>query len=201
MSLFVPVSANAQVSVLFLGDSLTSGYGIAKDDAYPALVKRLADDDGIEITVVNAGLSGDTSAGALRRVSLYLKQPIDILFLAIGANDGLRGLDINAMESNIKSTIAAFKQANPDSSVVLAGIEAPPNMGAKYVSAFRTVFPRLAQEQGATLMPFLLDGVAAHSELNLADRMHPNERGHKLMAEQVWKLLKPVVQEKSQSDS
>jgi acyl-CoA thioesterase-1 len=193
ISALLPVSAHADVTVLFLGDSLTSGYGISKDSAFPAVVKRTAASEGLEIKIINAGLSGDTSAGALRRIKLFNDQPVDLLFLAIGANDGLRGLNTQVMEQNIRSTIKAFKEAHPNAAVVLAGMKAPPNMGADYTTAFSAVYTRLSQEEKIALMPFLLADVAAEPKLNLPDRLHPNEEGHRIIGENVWKVIRDLV--------
>jgi acyl-CoA thioesterase-1 len=182
--------------VLVLGDSLTKGYGLLEEEAYPALLEaRLEAAGGRGWDVVNAGVSGDTSAGGLRRAAWLLKRPPDLLVLALGANDGLRGIDPASTEKNLQAIIDLARAAAPDVRVVIAGMTVPANLGPDFVSAFEAVFPRLAEANRAILIPFLLDGVAGDDALNQDDRIHPNAEGQKVIAETVWKALAPLVGE------
>ena len=177
--------------VVALGDSLTAGYGLPEDQAYPAVLQRLVDAAGYRYNVANMGVSGDTSAGGLRRADWALEGDVRVLIVALGANDGLRGLSPADLEANLRQ-IADRARAR-GAAVVLCGMEAPPNFGAAYTSAFRQVYPRVARETGATLVPFLLAGVAGRPELNQADGIHPNARGAELMARLVWARLQPLL--------
>jgi acyl-CoA thioesterase-1 len=176
-----------------LGTSLTAGHGVALEDAYPALVQRKVDSAGLNFRIVNAGVDGETSAGGLRRLSWLLRQPVDVLLLELGANDGLRGQDIDSLRSNLQAIIDRTRSAYPDVDVVIAGMEALPNLGEAYTSRFRSVFRSLAEANDAPLIPFLLDGVAAERELNQPDGIHPTEEGHRIMAETVWEVLEAVL--------
>ncbi|MCC5926030.1 MAG: arylesterase [Bacteroidetes bacterium] len=180
-------------TILFLGDSLTAGYGIDENQAYPALIQERLDEMQKDWTVINAGLSGETSSGGLRRINWLLRTEIDVLVLALGANDGLRGVDLSLTESNLQSIIDRVREKNPDVRVVLAGMQVPPNLGTSYTEQFRTMFPRLAQKNDAVLIPFLLEDVAGIPELNLPDGIHPTPKGHEIMAETVWTYLSQVL--------
>jgi acyl-CoA thioesterase I len=180
-------------TILFVGTSLTAGYGVGEDVAYPAVIQQKIDSAGLPFQVVNAGISGETSAGGLRRIDWSLQQPIDVLVLELGANDGLRGLDPAAMRSNLDEIMRRTRSRHPDADIVLVGMEAPPNLGADYTTRFRQVFVDLAQEYRAVLVPFLLEGVAGEPTLNIDDGIHPNPRGHRLLAETVWRQLQPVL--------
>ncbi len=182
--------------VLFLGTSLTAGYGLDPDLAFPALIQAEIDRAGLPFRVVNAGLSGETSAGGLRRLDWSLRDRVAALVLELGANDGLRGLQTRQMEDNLTTIIQRTRERWPDATIVLAGMEAPPNLGTDYVSAFREVFPRIAREQNALLIPFLLEDVAGIPSLNLDDRIHPNPDGHRIIARTVWKTLHPALLER-----
>jgi acyl-CoA thioesterase-1 len=180
--------------VLFLGTSLTAGNGLDESDAYPAVIQRKIDSLGLPYRAVNAGVSGETSAGGLRRVDWLLRQPVAVLVLELGANDGLRGQDVTAMRANLQAIIDRTRAGHPDVRIVIAGMESPPNMGRAYTGAFRAVFPELARANGAVLIPFLLDGVAAVPELNQADGIHPTAEGQRKVAETVWRYLEPLLQ-------
>jgi acyl-CoA thioesterase I len=180
-------------TVLFVGTSLTAGYGVGEDMAYPAIIQEKIDAAGLPYQVVNAGISGETSAGGLRRIDWSLQQPIDVLVLELGANDGLRGQDPAAMRSNLDEIMRRTRSRHPDADIVLVGMEAPPNLGADYTMRFRQVFVDLAREHRAILVPFLLEGVAGEAALNIDDGIHPNPRGHRLLAETVWRQLQPVL--------
>jgi acyl-CoA thioesterase-1 len=179
--------------VLFLGTSLTAGYGIGAEHAYPALIQQKLDAAGYRLRVVNAGISGETSAGGLRRIDWSLQQPVRVLVLELGANDGLRGLSISSLRENLSEIIERTRKRYPDAAIVIAGMEAPPNLGSAYTNEFRDVFRDLADEYDAALVPFLLEGVAAVPELNQDDGIHPNAEGQKRIAENVWKVLRPVI--------
>jgi acyl-CoA thioesterase I len=183
--------------VLFVGTSLTAGYGVGEQVAYPAVIQQKIDSTGLPFRVVNAGISGETSAGGLRRINWSLQQPVDVLVLELGANDGLRGLDPGAMRANLDEIMSRTRSRYPDAAIVLVGMEAPPNLGDAYTSSFRRVFADLARKHDAVLLPFLLEGVAADPALNIEDGMHPNAAGHRVIAGTVWSLLEPVLRRRA----
>ena len=176
-------------TILFVGTSLTAGYGVGADNAYPAVIQQKIDSAGLPYRVVNAGISGETSAGGLRRIEWSLQQPADVLVLELGANDALRGLDPGQMRDNLDAILARARALHPGIAIVIVGMEAPPNLGDDYTRRFRSVFRDLARKYDAALVPFLLEGVAAVPELNIADGMHPNEEGHRVLAAVVWPVL------------
>ena len=181
-----PARGSERVVVAF-GDSLTAGLGVAADEAWPALVEARLRREGYPYRVVNAGVSGDTTAGGLRRVDWVLRNRPEVAVVALGANDGLRGLATDAMERNLVAIVERLRAGG--ARVLLAGMEVPPNYGAAYTRAFRAVFPDVARRTGSALMPFLLAGVAADPRLNLADGIHPNAAGYRAIAERVWPYL------------
>lgn len=187
-------SLGPATKVLFVGTSLTAGYGLTPELAYPAIVAKLAEADGLPIQIVNAGLSGETSAGALRRMEWVLRTPADVIVIETGANDALRGLDTDSTRANLERIIARIRQAQPRAQIVLVQMEAPPNYGIGYVRRFRAMYGDVARAERVVLAPFLLDGVAGLPELNQADGIHPNRRGAELVAGNVWKALKPVFE-------
>jgi acyl-CoA thioesterase-1 len=182
-------------TVLFFGDSLTAGYGLEdpSTQAFPALIQKKLDDAGLPWRVVNAGLSGETSAGGLRRVDWILRQRVEVFVLELGGNDGLRGLPPETTRANLQAIIDRVREKSPATKIVLAGIAAPPNMGADFTRAFAAIFPELTEKNGVTLIPFLLEGVGGRPELNQPDGMHPNVQGHAIVAETVWKVLQPLL--------
>ena len=186
--------ASGRRRVLFVGTSLTAGYGLDPEDAYTTLLQHKADSAGLDVEIVNAGLSGETSAGALRRVDGLLRSPVDVFVLETGANDGLRAFNIDSTRANIEAIIAKVKAARPTARILLAQMEAPPNLGSRYTSEFRAMFPSIAERNGATLLPFILDRVAGHAELNQGDGIHPNEAGERIVADNIWKTLRPVLE-------
>ena len=188
-------TADSTGIILFLGTSLTAGYGIGAEFAYPALIQQKLDSLDYPLRVVNAGLSGETSAGGLRRIDWSLQQPIAVLVLELGANDGLRGLPISSLRSNLREIIERTRNRYPDAAIVIAGMEAPPNLGGPYTTEFRNVFRDIAEEFDAALIPFLLEGVAAVPELNQDDGIHPNVEGQQRVAANVWKVLHLVIQQ------
>lgn len=179
--------------ILFFGDSLTAGYGLSPDEAFPTLTGQQLTKNGKNVKIVNAGLSGETSAGGLSRIDWVLRQPIDVFVLELGANDGLRGLPVDQTKKNLQAIIDKVKAKNPAVRVVVVGMMVPPNMGSTYSSQFTAVFPELAKKNKASLMPFLLEGVAGNEKLNQADGIHPNIEGHKIVATNVTKVLMPLL--------
>lgn len=188
--------ASHRRTVLIVGTSLTAGLGLDPEQAYPALLQRKADSAGLGVEVVNAGLSGETSAGALRRIEWLLNGPVDVLVLETGANDGLRGLPIEGTRANIKAILERVKARKPGARLALVQMEAPPNLGERYTSEFRAMFPEVARETGAVLLPFLLEGVAGVDRMNQEDGIHPNVEGEKVVAGNVWRGLVGVLEGK-----
>lgn len=180
-------------TMLFFGDSLTAGYGLDPDEAFPALIQRKLDDSGRAWRVVNAGLSGETTAGGLRRLDWILRQPVDIFVIELGGNDGLRGIDPQTSRANLEAMIKRIRERYPDVKVVLAGMQMPTNMGPDYTREFAAMYPALAQKHPVTLIPFLLEGVGGVPSLNLPDGIHPTAEGHKIVAETVWRALQPLL--------
>lgn len=183
--------------VVCLGDSLTAGYGLALADAYPALLERRLRDAGLDFTVVNAGVSGDTSAGGLRRLEWSLRGDVRALVIALGGNDGLRGLPPRELRANLERIITTAKGRGIP--VVLAGMEAPPNFGASYTREFRDVYRSLAEQHDVAFIPFFLDGVAGVPALNQADGIHPNAEGQRRVAATIWHALAPVMDARTTS--
>ncbi len=181
--------------IVFFGDSLTAGYGLADPDtqSYPARIGQRIESLHLAWRVVNAGLSGETSAGGLRRVDWVLTQKPDIFFLELGANDGLRGTPTEATRESLQAIIDRVRSTCPGARIVLAGMRMPPNLGADYADAFRELFPSLAKKNQIALVPFLLDGVAENPALNQADGIHPNAAGASIVADGVWKVLGPLL--------
>jgi acyl-CoA thioesterase I len=185
--------SNPSKTILFFGDSLTAGYGLSAEEAFPALVEKKLNKNGKSAKVVNAGLSGETSAGGVSRIDWILKQPVDIFILELGANDGLRGLPLEQTAINLQTIIDKVKAKNPKVKVVIAGMMVPPNLGTDYTTKFQKVFPELAKKNNATLIPFLLQDVAGNEKLNLSDGIHPNPQGHKIVADNVLKAITPLI--------
>lgn len=184
---------DARKTILFVGTSLTAGYGIDPQQAYPSLIQRRIDSLGLSYDAINAGVSGETSSGALHRMDWLLRQPVDVFVLETGANDGLRGLPADSLRANIQHILDDVKRAHPDAKILLIGMEALPNMGSPYASDFRSVYPELAKKNHVTLLPFLLKGVAGVDSLNQPDMVHPNARGAAVVAETVWGALRPLL--------
>lgn len=187
-----PSSDDAPI-VLFLGTSLTAGLGVGPEEAYPALVQRKIDSAGLGFRVVNAGVSGETSAGGLRRIDWLLRQPVTVLVVELGANDALRGQDLDSTRANLQMIVDRTRAAWPNATIVIAGMQAPPNLGRRYTEGFRNIFPDLARRNRTALVPFLLEGVGGVSELNQADGIHPTAKGHEIMAATVWRVLSPIL--------
>ena len=186
-------ASNSPLVIVFYGDSLTAGYGIDPESTFPALIGKALEQKGKNVKVVNAGVSGETSAGGLSRVDWVLRQPVDIFVLELGANDGLRGLPVEQTKKNLQALIDKVKAKNPNVKIVIAGMMVPPNMGPDYSAQFQKIFPELARRNDAALVPFLLEDVAGIKTLNLADGIHPNPEGHQIVARNVLKVLEPLL--------
>ena len=187
-----PIRGEPKV-ILCLGDSLTAGYGLDKSQAYPALLQEKIDHLGWKFQVINAGLSGETTAGGLRRLDWFLKRKIDVLILALGGNDALRGIALNSTEKNLDEIMTRAQTRYPGVKIVLSGMLIPPNWGTDYPNKFRAIFPELTKKHKAQLIPFLLEGVGGKPQLNFPDGIHPTAEGHQIVAENVWKVLKPIL--------
>jgi len=185
----------APKTILFFGDSLSAGYGL--DDpatqAFPGLIQKKITAANLPYLVVNAGLSGETTAGGLRRIDWVLRMPVDVFVLELGGNDGLRGLAPSLAAKNLQAIIDKVRAKNPATQIVIAGMQMPVNMGVAYTGEFSGVFPTLAKANNATLVPFLLEGVGGDPALNLPDGVHPNAKGHQVVAETLWKTLEPLL--------
>ena len=179
--------------VLFVGTSLTAGLGLDPEEAYPALVQRKIDAAGLHYRVVNAGVSGETSAGARRRIGWLMRQPVAVLVVETGANDGLRGQEPEATRENVQAIFDEALRRRPPPKLVLAAMEALPNYGEDYRRRFRAIYPEIAKANGATLVPFLLEGVVGDPKLNQPDGVHPTAEGQKIVAENVWRALRPLL--------
>lgn len=182
-------SAAVRPTVLFIGTSLTAGYGVDPDDAFPAVVGRMLDSAGHPARIVNAGVSGETSAGAKTRIDWVLRQPADVIVLETGANDGLRGLAVSAARENIQAILDHIRAKQPAARVLLVQMEAPPNLGGAYTRGFHAMYPELARQNGVELVPFLLEGVAGIASLNQDDGIHPNRAGARIVARTVYSAL------------
>ncbi len=186
--------SSARPTILCLGDSLTAGYDLLPEDVFTTLIQQKIDEQGLGYQVVNAGVSGDTSSGGLSRLDWLLKDEIAVLVLELGANDGLRGISPSLAESNLQSIIDRTRAKCKEVLILLCGMKAPPNMGRDYTDAFQAIFPRLASRNRVVLMPFFLEEIAADPSLNLRDGIHPNEKGHRILADNLWKHLEPLLE-------
>lgn len=180
-------------TILFFGDSLTAAMGLDPAESFPAEIQQKIDSIGLNYEVVNAGLSGETTAGGRNRIQWVLNQKVDVFVLELGANDGLRGIPVEETRQNLQAIIDIVRAKNPNVEIILAGMQVPPNLGQEYTEEFKNVFPELAQENDLHLIPFLLEGVAGNPSLNQQDRIHPTEEGYDIVAENVWTVLEPVI--------
>lgn len=180
-------------SILFFGDSLTAGYGLSEEESFPSLIQDRIDSLGYEYNVINAGLSGETTAGGVGRIDWVLQQPVDIFVLELGANDMLRGLDVKETKKNLESIINTVQSKYPAAEIIMVGMQSPPNMGPDYADAFNNSFSDLSKKHNLDLIPFLLEGVAGNPNLNLPDGKHPNAVGQKIVLENVWSVLKNYI--------
>ncbi|TFG71818.1 MAG: arylesterase [Flavobacteriales bacterium] len=181
--------------IVFFGNSLTAGYGLDTEEAFPALIQRRFDSLQLKYTVVNSGLSGETTTSGKNRLDWVLNQKIDVFVLELGANDGLRGIPLRETRKNLQEIIEAVKMKNPETRIILAGMQIPPNMGKDYTTEFRSMYPELAEQNQTLLIPFLLEDVAGIPALNQADGIHPTPEGQKIVADNVWEILQQVVME------
>ena len=181
-------------TILFFGNSLTAGFGLEPTEAFPSLMQQKIDSLGLNYKTINAGVSGETSAGGNSRIDWILKSPVDVFVLELGANDGLRGIPVTETRKNLQSIIDKVKAKYPQAKLVLAGMQVPPNMGQKYATDFRKTYTDLAKQNNMILIPFLLEGVGGNASLNQADGIHPNVEGEKIVAENVWKALQGVLE-------
>lgn len=190
------ISTNAQEekkTILFFGDSIAAGYGIEPQQAFPAIIQNKIDSAGLNYEVINGGLSGETSAGGLRRIDWVLQRDIDIIVLELGGNDGLRGIDLSSTKENLQQIIDKAKAKNPDVEIILAGMQVPPNLGTDYTQEFQNLYPELAKENNLVLIPLILDKVGGKDEYMQPDQIHPNVQGHKVVAETVWDVLSNLL--------
>ncbi|GAB3764465.1 arylesterase [Spirosoma pomorum] len=192
-----PAAPAKKQTVLFYGNSLTAGYGVEPSQAFPALVGEKIDSAGLNYQIVNAGLSGETTAGGKSRISWVLRQPVAVFVLELGGNDGLRGLPLKATRENLQAIMDTVRKKSPEANIVLAGMQIPPNLGTSYTKEFRELFKELADKNKAVLIPFLLENVGGVPKLNQRDGIHPTPEGHKIVANTVWNVLKPVLEKKS----
>jgi len=189
----IEVDSNEK-TILFFGDSLTAGMGLDPKNAFPALIQARLDSLGMNYTVINSGLSGETTASGKNRLNWVLNQSADIFILELGANDGLRGIPLSETRKNLQFIIDSVWEKNPKTKIIMAGMQIPPNMGPEYTKEFKTIFPDLAEKNELLLIPFLLEGVAGEPELNQADGIHPTIEGHKIVSENTWAVLKELVE-------
>lgn len=180
-------------TILFFGNSLTAGYGLDPVEAFPALIQLKIDSLKLPYKVINGGLSGETTSGGKTRIDWLLRQKIDVFILELGANDGLRGIPVKETKQNLQAIIDQVKSKYPDVKLVLAGMHVPPNMGAAYAKEFHAIYSDIAKKNEMTLIPFLLEGVGGNPELNQGDGIHPTADGHKIVADEVWKYLQPIL--------
>jgi acyl-CoA thioesterase-1 len=183
----------ARRTIFIVGDSIAAGHGVDPEEAFPSLLQQRINEDKLPYEVINAGVSGDTTAGGVRRMPWLLRRKMDVLVLELGGNDGLRGITPRETKANLEKIIDLAREKNPDVKIVVAGMQMPQNMGEDYTREFREVFPMVAKEKKTKLIPFLLEGVGGKADLNLPDRIHPNSQGHKIIADTVWTVLKPVL--------
>ncbi len=191
------ISNSMDKVILFYGNSLTAGYGLDPKEAFPALIQDKLDSLGLNYTVINAGLSGETTSGGRTRLQWILNQQTDIFILELGANDGLRGIPLEETRKNLQEIIDAVRENNPQTEIILAGMQIPPNLGQDYTTEFRDIFPGLASKNNVQLISFLLEGVAGNPELNQQDGIHPTAEGHKILARNVWQELEPILEKEN----
>jgi len=180
-------------NIIFFGNSITAGYGVEPTEAFPARIGEKLDSLKLPYRVINAGLSGETTAGGKNRIDWILRQPVDVFVLELGGNDGLRGIPITETRQNLQAIIDKVREKNPQAVIILAGMQVPPNMGSRYANEFRNTFKELATKNNIPLIPFILEGVGGVQQLNQADGIHPTPDGHRIVAENVWEVLKEVL--------
>ncbi len=187
------VEAQEKKTILIFGDSITAGYGIEPQQAFPSLIQERIDSLGLNYEVINGGLSGETSAGGARRIGWVMQRNIDVMVLELGGNDGLRGIDLSSTKANLQQIIDKAKEKNPDMEIIIAGMQVPPNLGTDYTREFQNLYPDLAKKNDLTLIPLILDKVGGRKQYMQSDQIHPNIEGHKIIAKTVWEFLFPVL--------
>jgi len=187
-------------NILFFGDSITAGLGVGENNAFPALIQQKIDSLGWNFNVINGGLSGETSTDGLHRVSWMLQRRISVFVLELGGNDGLRGINLALTKKNLQGIIDTVRTKYPRAKIIIAGMQVPPNLGEKYTTQFKNLYPSLAKKNNAVLIPFILKDVGGIPQLNQSDGIHPTKEGHKIVAQTVWKYLKPVLEKIRQPD-
>ncbi|WP_215226663.1 arylesterase [Echinicola shivajiensis] len=188
-----PAAEEKKKTILFFGDSMTAGYGVDQSQAFPALIQNTIDSLALDYKVINGGLSGETSASGLSRIDWFLEDKPDIFILELGGNDGLRGIQLDETRKNLQGIIDKIEQKYPETKIILAGMQIPPNMGQEYTTEFRKMYPEIAKENDLVLIPFLLEGVGGNAALNQPDGIHPTAEGHQVVAKNVWEFLEPVL--------
>jgi acyl-CoA thioesterase-1 len=200
IAFFLLFSASVQAqdtekqTILFFGDSITAGLGVQQEQAFPALIQKRIDSLGMNYEAINGGLSGETSAGGLRRIDWILRRDIDIMVLELGGNDGLRGIELSSTKDNLQKIIEKFQTKNPNAQIILAGMQVPPNLGQEYTSEFQTIYPDLAEENDLPLIPLIMDKLGGSEELIQGDGIHPTPKGHEVIAVTVWDVLLPFLE-------
>lgn len=187
------VIAQEKKTILIFGDSITAGYGIEPSQAFPALIQDRIDSLGMNHEVINGGLSGETSAGGLRRINWVLQRKVDVMILELGGNDGLRGIDLTSTKENLQKIIDRALANNPNMEILIAGMQVPPNLGIEYTREFQSIYPDLANENDLELIPLILDKVGGSDEYMQPDQIHPNVAGHRIVADTIWESLKRVL--------
>lgn len=187
------LSAQEQKNILIFGDSITAGYGVDPEQAFPSILQQKIDSAGLHFKVINGGLSGETSAGGLRRISWVLQRKVDIMILELGGNDGLRGIELQSTKNNLQQIITTAQTKDPDIQIIIAGMQVPPNLGIEYTNEFVNLYIDLAEENNLPLIPLILDAVGGYEEFMQPDKIHPNAEGHLIVAETVWKTLFPII--------
>ena len=187
------LTAQEQKNILIFGDSITAGYGVDPEQAFPSILQQKIDSAGLHFKVINGGLSGETSAGGLRRISWVLQRKVDIMILELGGNDGLRGIELQSTKNNLQQIITTAQTKDPNIQIIIAGMQVPPNLGIEYTNEFVNLYIDLAEENNLPLIPLILDAVGGYEEFMQPDKIHPNAEGHLIVAETVWKTLFPII--------
>jgi len=186
-------SSKEKKTIVFFGNSLTAGYGVDPSEAYPALIQNIIDSLHLNYKVINAGVSGETSAGGNGRIDWILREPVDVFVLELGGNDGLRGIPLSETKKNLQAIIKKVRSKYPEAKIILEGMQIPPNMGQQYATEFKNIYPHIAKEDTVAIVPFLLKDVGGDAKLNQADGIHPTAEGHKIVAKNVWNVLKDLL--------
>lgn len=187
------VQSQEKKTILVFGDSIAAGFGVDPEQAFPAVLQEKIDSVGLNYDVINGGLSGETSAGGLRRITWVLQRKVDIMILELGGNDGLRGIDLSNTKENLRQIIIRAQEKNPDIQIIIAGMQVPPNLGIEYTTEFVNLYPSLAEENNLPLIPLILDKVGGYDQFMQPDQIHPNAAGHRIVADTVWETLYPII--------